>query len=282
MATINSFFGGKPKAKVRRNLDQLDDNDEAEALALLGYTSEEDLYEEKVELKKQLQKDTKTKQTEYVYNLLGELVKRPKIGYKRLMEGLKDAVEPFSIMDNEEKRKGNLNDLLFLMIKKKVIDLKYESPIRGIKLHSRCLKQKDEPNCICGQENLRYLSYIEIPVEGNKTKKINNIILGSKCVENIINDHSSIYFIRQKEVIEKLNIIHKEMIDATYFKCRHCYERNRPKTTDEDKYNMDRLLYCKKCEKELNRLRGIYTRAVNNNCSWASNYKYRIDNFELI
>ena len=89
MANINSFFGGKPKAKVRRNLDQLDDNDEAEALALLGYTSEEDLYEEKVELKKQLQKDTKTKQTEYVYNLLGELVKRPKIGYKRLMEGLK-------------------------------------------------------------------------------------------------------------------------------------------------------------------------------------------------
>ena len=54
MANINSFFGGKPKAKVRtpscpakRKLDQLyDDNDEAEALALLGSTSEEDLYEE--------------------------------------------------------------------------------------------------------------------------------------------------------------------------------------------------------------------------------------------
>jgi len=96
MADINSYFCGKPKAKVRtpscpakRKLDQLYNDDEAEALALLGSTSEEDLYEEsdydflwdvpeaeetpelsvreiikereRIELKKRLQKESKHK-----------------------------------------------------------------------------------------------------------------------------------------------------------------------------------------------------------------------------
>tara|TARA_R110002096_G_scaffold328764_1_gene522768 strand:- start:5 stop:604 length:600 start_codon:yes stop_codon:yes gene_type:complete len=55
MANINSFFGGKPKTKVRtpscpakrKYTESIDyDTDEAAALALLESTSEEDLYEE--------------------------------------------------------------------------------------------------------------------------------------------------------------------------------------------------------------------------------------------
>jgi len=222
-------------------------------------------------------KPRKKKPDEYIYNLVGDLVLKPKIGYIKLMNGLKDFVKPFSIMDNGERRKGTIDDLLFLMVKNFVIDRKHEPEIREITLHPRCLK-KEEANCICGQEQLRYLAYISVPVQG-KTKKITNLILGSKCVENIINDHSGIYYNRNKELLDKLNDLHKELIDSSYFRCTHCNERNRPKTSDMDSYSEERLLYCKVCIKELHRLKRIYFKAVRNRDSWASNYKYRIDNF---
>ena len=121
--------------------------------------------------------NSKSKNTLGIKNSRWE--EKSNIGYERLKKGLSVVAAQFKVQDNfKGKRIATVNDVL-KMVKYKYTDTKDES-VPEITLHPVCEKDETMPNCVCGQEHLRYLSYFEIPVDG-KTKKFNKFICGSMC-----------------------------------------------------------------------------------------------------
>jgi len=201
-----------------------------------------------------------------VYNLEFKKIKKEKveikkriqtkpIGYEKLLDGLKIVAEQFKVMKNGVKVVANVNDLINMMKYTGSTDTAFEPP-PDLNYHPLCNKhnfskfsKKDKPNCLCSQEDLRYLFLFKVPVENIKTKKYIDFILGSNCVRNLLADENI-----PKEVRDLLKSTHQVMVDSEYYKCKRCGERNGHIGIHGNTKKGGRTDYCSVCSKILTKI----------------------------
>lgn len=177
------------------------------------------------------------------------------IGYEKLLDGMKTVAEQFKVMKNGVKVVADVNDLINMMKYTGSTDIAYDS-IPDLKYHPLCNKhnfssfsKKDKPNCLCSQEDLRYLFHFKVPVDKIKTKKYNDFIVGSRCVQNLIEDENI-----PEELRDSLQLIHNVMLDSQYYKCKRCGERNGHIGIHGNKKKGSRTDYCSVCSKILTKI----------------------------
>ena len=179
------------------------------------------------------------------------------IGYEKLLDGMKTVAEQFKVMKNGEKVVADVNDLINMMKYTGSSDIVYES-IPDYKYHPLCNKHNynsfskednEIPNCLCSQEDLRYLFHFKVPVDKIKTKKYTDFIVGSRCVENLINDENI-----PEELRQSLQLIHTVMLDSQFYKCKRCSGRNGHIGIHGNKKKGQRSEYCSECSKILTKI----------------------------
>ena len=178
------------------------------------------------------------------------------IGYQKLLDGAKIVAKQFKVMKNGVKVVADVDDLINTMIYTGSTDTAFEPP-PDLNYHPLCNKhnfssfsKEDKPNCLCGQEDLRYLYHFRIPVGDNtKTKKYNDFIVGSNCVKNLLADENI-----PKNIREKLKYTHQIMVNSEYYKCNRCGERNGHIGIHGNKKLGNRTDYCSKCSKILTKI----------------------------
>ena len=200
-----------------------------------------------------------------VYNLEFNKIKKEKveikriqtkpIGYEKLLDGMKTVAKQWKVMKNGVKVVADVNDLINMMKYTGSTDTAFEPP-PDLNYHPLCNKhnfssfsKKDKPNCLCSQEDLRYLFHFKVPVDKIKTNKYNDFIVGSNCVRNLLADENI-----PKEVRDLLKSTHQVMVDSEYYKCKRCGERNGHIGIHGNTKKGGRTDYCSVCSKILTKI----------------------------
>jgi len=255
MPNIKDYFQGKPKKTPR--LDRLSPKYNK---PLVDYSSSEEEEEEEEYSSSEKEEEEPEKPSKK-----RKRIQHKAIGYEKLREGLQVLGTQFKITKNGMSVEATMNDVIELMKLDDAVDTAYNPP-KDIKLHPLCNKHNhtqftktNKPNCLCSKEDLRYLYYFKIPVDG-KTKKFTDFIVGSNCIIQLIGDKDIPKYIR-----DSLRDIHYEMVDSMYYKCIRCAGQNGKVGINGDTRTWQRRQYCESCSVIYTKIRNKLIRANEKN-----------------